>query len=492
MTDSELSELLVSLVDLFGEREWLEFKSDYEDYEKIGEYISALSNSACHEGQPYGYLIWGIEDGTNLIKGTKFRLSTTKKGNEELECWLATLLNPRIGFEVYEWSHDGKLITMLRINAAQTTPVMWRGEAYIRVGTYKKLLKAYPAKARKIWTGKPPVAFETGLAMDDLGALDVLRLINIQAFFELHGWQLPLNQLDAIRVLEAEGVVVENSAGNYGITNAGALLFAKRLSVFPRLRGKTVRLVFYEGKSRLKTIREVPGEKGYAIGFEGLVRYIVDSLPQNEVIERSIRKMITLYPEEAIRELVANALIHQDLAQTGTHPMIEVFKDRIEFTNNGAPLIDPLRFLDYTPRSRNERLASMMRKVGICEERGSGIDKVVHLAEVFQLPAPDFLATEMHMKAILYAPRLFKEMSKSERIRACYQHAALKYVSREQMTNTSLRERFKIEKKNYSMVSRIIADTIAMGLVREFDPTNKAPKHVKYVPFWAEEHISAM
>ena len=133
-----------------------------------------------------------------------------------------------------------------------------------------------------------------------------------------------------------------------------------------------------------------------------------------------------------------------------------------------------------------------MRIVGICEERGSGIDKVVHLAEVFQLPAPDFLATKMHMKTILYAPRSFKEMSKSERIRACYQHAALKYVSREQMTNTSLRERFKIEKKNYSMVSRIIADTIAIGLVREFDPTNKAPKHAKYVPFWAEEYISAM
>lgn len=112
-----------------------------------------------------------------------------------------------------------------------------------------------------------------------------------------------------------------------------------------------------------------------------------------------------MYPPLAIRELVANALIHQDFNLTGTGPMIEIFSDRIEITNPGVPLIDTLRFIDEPPISRNEILASLMRRLNICEERGSGIDKVIFQVEMFQLPAPDFQVTSNHTKAILYAPK---------------------------------------------------------------------------------------
>ena len=97
-----------------------------------------------------------------------------------------------------------------------------------------------------------------------------------------------------------------------------------------------------------------------------------------------------------------------------------------------------MRFIDEPPQSRNEALTAFMRRINICEERGSGIDKVIFNVELFQLPAPDFIVTGPHTKAILYAQKPFKDMSRSERIRACYQHACLSYVSNKDMKNESL------------------------------------------------------
>ena len=93
--------------------------------------------------------------------------------------------------------------------------------------------------------------------------------------------------------------------------------------------------------------------------------------------------------------------------------MIEIFSDRIEVTNPGSPLIDPLRFIDQPPRSRNERLASFLRRIDICEERGSGVDKIVTAAELFQLPAPEFVEFEDDMRVTLLStpPPLSSQMS---------------------------------------------------------------------------------
>jgi len=206
-------------------------------------------------------------------------------------------------------------------------------------------------------------------------------------------------------------------------------------------------------------------------------------LPRNEVILKAFRKDVPMYPQLAVRELVANALIHQDLFVSGSGPMIEIFTDRMEITNPGTPLVSIQRFLDCPPRSRNEVLASFMRRVGICEERGSGIDKVVSETESFQLPAPMFESVEQHTRITLYAHKSLNDMGKDERIRACYLHACLKFVNREYMTNTSLRQRLGIEEQNSATASRIIRDTIADNLIRHYDPA-ASRKYAKYVPFW--------
>lgn len=192
-----------------------------------------------------------------------------------------------------------------------------------------------------------------------------------------------------------------------------------------------------------------------------------------------------MYPEIAIRELVANALIHQDFNITGTGPMVEIFTDRMEITNPGKPLIDPLRFIDEPPRSRNETFAALMRRMAICEERGSGIDKVIFNVELFQMPAPDFRVAGSSTVAVLYGPRKFSEMKRDERIRACYQHACLQYVSGKRLSNGSLRKRLGIKDTNYPLATRIINDTIDVEWIKPHAEGTGSKRGTSYVPFWA-------
>ena len=167
---------------------------------------------------------------------------------------------------------------------------------------------------------------------------------------------------------------------------------------------------------------------------------------------------------------------------TGAGPLIEMFTDRLEITNPGVPLINPDRFIDSAPRSRNESLASLMRRMRICEEQGTGIDKVVTSVELFQLPPPDFRVEDHATRAVLYAPRRFSAMTSDERIRACYQHAVLKYVSGGRMKNSTLRERFGIEGKNAAQVSNVIKQALSKSLIR---PADQDKPQSAYVPFWA-------
>ena len=238
------------------------------------------------------------------------------------------------------------------------------------------------------------------------------------------------------------------------------------------------------GFVRLKTLREQVGQKGYASGFEGLVEYLSALLPRNEVIGKALRKEVPMYPDLAVRELIANALIHQDFSVSGAGPMVEIFEDRLEITNPGEPLVDVDRFLDSPPRSRNEALASFMRRVGVCEERGSGVDKVVFETEFFQLPPPRWERPDGSLRVVLFAHRALKAMDKLERAHACYLHACLRYVLRDPMTNTSLRERFGIDAHNSATASRIIRDALEAKLIKPYEE-GQAKKNSRYLPYWA-------
>lgn len=220
------------------------------------------------------------------------------------------------------------------------------------------------------------------------------------------------------------------------------------------------------------------------MGFQNLVRFVMAQLPQNEVIEDALRKEVKLVPDVVIRELVANALIHQDFEVSGASVMVEVYSNRVEVSNPGEPLVPVDRFIDGY-QSRNERLADLMRRMGICEEKSSGIDRVVQAAEAYQLPAPDFRTGFRRTTVAIYGPRPFEAMDRNDRVRACYQHCALKWVMSERMTNQSLRERFHVGEDKAAIASQVIAATIETGLIKPDESVGGSRKFARYLPFWA-------
>lgn len=483
-TNEYLKSLVLELSSLSTETEWIEFKTNNNNPEEIGQYISALSNSAAIEGKSNAYMIWGIDDKTHDRIGTSFKPKFKKVGGEELENWLLRLLSPRQHFRFYEFEMDKKEMVILEIEKATDRPVQFRGNVYIRIGSYKKLLKDYPEKERELWRIFDSNYFEEMIAKEYLDDSEVLKFLDYPRYFELLDIPLPEDRKKIIEKLSEEDMIMKDSAGKWDISNLGGILFAKDLNHFKFLKRKSVRVIQYKEKSRIETIREQEGRKGYASGFEGLIEYINNLLPRNEIIGQALREELPIYPELAVRELVANAIIHQDFSIRGTGPMVEIFTNRMEITNPGKPLVSPERFLDTAPKSRNESLASFMRRIGICEERGSGFDKVVSETEIYQLPAPIVEVTDEHTKVILFSHIPFSEMSKEDRIRACYLHACLKHVTREHLTNTTLRDRFGLDEKDISIASRIIRDTIDAGMIRAVDP-DTSPRYLKYIPFWA-------
>ncbi|WP_419628221.1 ATP-binding protein, partial [Thiolapillus sp.] len=331
-----------------------------------------------------------------------------------------------VGFrvEVIEVNHpDGRVVVLQIPSRPKGTAYHYDGAYLMRSG--EELIPMSEDQLRKIFAEGQPSWLEQ-VALQGLSAQDVVQFLDTQSFFELLNQPYPTEQSGVLERLLAERLVQQSDTG-YAILNIGALLLAKSLHTFEGIGRKAARVVVYSGESKMDTLSDLTGGKGYAVGFRGLVQYVMGRLPQNEVIEDAIRKEVKLVPEVVIRELLANALIHQDFELTGTSPMVEVYADRVEISNPGEPIVPVDRFIDGY-QSRNERLADLMRRFGICEEKSSGIDRVIEAAEFLQLPAPDFLVEHQRTVAVIYGAKDFKLMDRSDRVRACYQHCVLQWV----------------------------------------------------------------
>lgn len=479
-----LEDLVRELCKLPTETEWVEFKRNNDNPQEIGQYISALANAAALTNKSSAYLVWGVDDKTHAVVGTTVSPRSEKIGNQELESWLLQLLTPKLEFWFHDVTVEGKPVVVLEIERATRQPVQFQGVEYIRVGSYKKQLKDYPEKERTLWRLFDRTPFEAGLAAEHVTEEEVVQLIDYPLYFELVGRPLPADRAQVLAALVDDRLIIRSDAGGWNITNLGAILFAKQLSSFLSLQRKAIRVIVYKGADRTASEREQVGNKGYASGFAGLIQYVNVLIPSNEIIEEALRKTVPMYPTVAVRELVANALIHQDFFIRGAGPTVEIFADRLEVTNPGVPLVGADRFLDLPPQSRNESIASLMRRMGICEERGSGIDKVVAETEIFQLPAPLFEVRGDATRAVLFAHRALDKMDRDDRIRACYLHACLKYVSNDQLTNASVRARFRIDEKNSAIASRLIKEAVEAGAIVPVD-LGAGRKFMRYVPHWA-------
>jgi len=168
-----------------------------------------------------------------------------------------------------------------------------------------------------------------------------------------------------------------------------------------------------------------------------------------------------------------------------TNPMVEVFKNRIEFSNAGAPLVAIERIVDSVPVSRNENIAGFMHKCGICEERGSGYDKIVEATGKNELLAPRIEnQNNQFTKAILFAKVPFELTTKEDRMRTCYMQACLAYVNFEGISNSDIRKIFGLGEKEKAKASRLLTSAVEGGYIKVMDP-DTAPRYKKYIPYWA-------
>jgi ATP-dependent DNA helicase RecG len=481
------SQLVHALLRSGKEHEWVEFKTNLSEGESIGRYISALANSAALSEVPEGFLIWGVSDVDHNVVGTTFDPQSVTIGNQALIPWLHTLLDPEVVIRFQALEKDNHRLVLLRVGAARTHPVRFRRVAYIRLDSHTKELARHPAYEQRLWTLLLREPVDQSVTLSNLTDGHVLHLLDTDSYFSLFGQEKPRHSEGVLERLRQHRLINRQQDGTWEIRTQAALLFARNLDDFHHLGRKAIRIVQYAGDNRIHTIRETRESRGYALSFDDVHRRIMDILPAQEFIRGSRRVTETMLPSLAIREVLANALIHQDLSLRGSGPIIEIFSTRIEVTNPGSPLVDVNRLIDAPPHSRNESLAAIMRELSFCEERGSGWDKIAFEVSSHFLPAPAIDIAEAHTRITLFSQQPLSRMSREEREWATYIHACLLYCQREHLTNARVRERFDILPKNSATASRIIADAVESGWLVPYDP-EASKKMMQYVPYWAGSH----
>lgn len=452
------------------------------NHEKLSHHLSAFANNTGG-----GFLIFGVDNKTRTPVGI------SREDNEKIITTLSnrarSTLSPEIIIEHSNFVYQGYDLLAVFIPESTTKPVHIKQgtieDSYIRSGGSTRQASRNEVGGLMLNSRLP--RWEELNATLLLTESEVLSLLDFYMIHTLLKRPVPSTNQEILRWMESESMVNCSSGQGYYITNFGAIVAARDLNNFIDLARKTVRVVVYKGLNKLVTEREFVTEKGYAVGFNDLIQFLHAVLPQSEIIREAFREEATVYPDIALRELIANAIIHQDFTIRGTSPMIEIFDDRIEITNPGSLISSKnvKRLIGTNPESRNEILAQAFRRYHICEERGTGFMKTINAIEIFGLPPLKLEQGENYFKVVLFAPRKFSEMSREERIQACYQHAIIKHLSSGAMTNLSLRERFKMHEKQRPMISKLINEALQERVIKIKDSENKSSKFIQYLPYWA-------
>ena len=488
MPETTLMDLVRSLASYPDETEWIEFKEGSRDAERIGRDISALANAAAYAGRDFAYKVWGVEDGAHALVGTSFRpLHEKAKGNQDLQIWLRSALSQNASYEFLETDLGERHFVVLKIAAASGMPVRFRDVAYIRIGSSTTKLVAGSAREAELWRRLQGSRFETLAALENVRRDAIPELLNVDAYYELCHIPRP-STFDAVLLdLVEQDIVRPQDDGAYAITNLGALLLAKRLTAFRGLRKRVIRVVRFLGNGNFEIVGDKLFDEGYATALPRAEEHIMAITPASEVVDGAFRRVRHAFPQRAVRELLSNMVIHQDLSCATAGPMVSIYDNRIAFSNPGGSLIARERLLNAQPKTRNDLLASQLRLMGLCEEGGTGWDLAVAACEAeHMLPPRMETDDETGTTVTLFLGNAYERMSRNERCDALYWHACLRYAQGGSMSNATARERFGLgdERRDSLAISRLIRTCCEAGLIREEDET-AGSKYRRYIPAWA-------
>jgi predicted HTH transcriptional regulator len=269
-------------------------------------------------------------------------------------------------------------------------------------------------------------------------------------------------------------------------TNLCVLLCAKNFNELPNYEKFNIRVTEYHGADKLSAKRDIFFNSGYSLVLDEIIDKVLSLIPHQEVLKKATRINQPLVPETAVRELIANAIIHRDYTQNNSFVAVDIFSDRIEITNPGGllPDISLDRLIDHPSKTRNEVLADIMRKMGFAEEKGSGYDKAVKFIERSASPPIKWRLEKDYFCVILYMPKKFSDMEKNERIEAVFQHSCLNFVTNKKTTNQSIRGRFKFGEHEKTKTSRLIQDCLTAGRIKCANK-NDLRRDWHYFPYFA-------
>lgn len=488
MTESNPMDLIYSLVGYPDETEWLEFKMNLDDPDRLGKDISALANAAAYHGRDAAYKIWGVGNDRHELVGTAFNpLSKKAKGNQDLQIWLRTMLSPNANYEFEQIENGDKRFVVLTIRAASAQPVCFNNVPYIRIGSSTTAVKPGSMRETELWHRLQHADFELMAAEKNLSATDVSARLNIDTYFELLGLKQPTTLEASLTPLQEQNIIRRQDNGCYAITNLGALLFARKLTSFVGLRKRALRIVRFAGKGNFEILDDKTFDEGYALALPNAEEFVMSVTPSEEYSEGAFRKIRTAFPQRAVRELLANAVIHQDLTIASSGPFVGIYDNRIEFCNPGCSLISLDRILNAQPKTRNNLLVGLLRQMDLCEEGGTGWDIAVAACEASHIAAPKIESPEeSSTKVTLFKDCVYERMTKKERMDAVYWHACLMYAQGDSMSNQSLRERFGLpdEKRSLVAISRLIRECCEGGVIKDEDE-DAGPRYRRYIPVWA-------
>ena len=313
-----------------NELDWKEKLSSNKN--KLKEHLIAMANLPGG-----GFLVFGIRNEDAEIVGVTEE--ETMKIIDQLGSIGRDAIEPPLRIDHRITTYNDKILLFAYVMESSVKPAHLRGKtienSFIRSGGTTR--QASRSEIGSLLLHSKTPQFEELRCSNLLTANEVFEKLDYQKIAELLGIRLSNNTFEILEWMSREKIIDAVDEDGYYVTNFGALAAAKDLNHFDSLSRKAIRVVKYSGKNKTKTEKEWTGTKGYAVRFKELIEFILDRLPSSEIIEKALRTTTSIYPEIAIRELVANALIHQDFTIRGTSPMIEIFEDRIEprkaFTN---------------------------------------------------------------------------------------------------------------------------------------------------------------
>jgi ATP-dependent DNA helicase RecG len=408
VTESGYIALIDCLRALPKEREWFEFKRNHYEPQVLGEYLSALANAACLAGEPRGYLVFGIDNETHDVVGTRLDPYATKaKGNQDLLPWLAAGLRPNTGFHAHIVEHPRGRLVLFEVGPAQDQPVSFLGAAFVRVGSSKTDLARHPEKARAIWARRRDWSAEVCQAAT-LAELDPDAVGKAREQFmvkhpgqasEVAGWD-DVTLLNKARVLK-QGAVTHAALVLLGRTEAAALLSPAVAKISWVLKDADNRELDYEhlgppfllaGDRLQKRIRNL----------------IVRALPSGTLFPQEI----TQYDPWVIREALHNCIAHQDYGLQGRIVVVE-FPDRVLLTNVGEFLPGDVETVirQDAPQAiyRNPFLADAMVELNLVDTQGGGIKRMFEAQRRRSFPLPDYDLGESGRVAVSLSGRILDE-----------------------------------------------------------------------------------